>query len=239
MDWQSQPGFTLKKFHVAHHLCAMKVGTDGMMLGAWARLDKAQNILDLGCGSGLISLMLAQRCGPGTAITALDIDPDACEQTRLNVAHSPWPHQIDVVEADFLNFVAPPYTHIVSNPPYYVHGQPFHDHRRAIARQTGMLSHSQLLDKAENLLTEQGRVSLVLPFAQAQALIDYAVNRHWFVHRLCQVKTKPAQAAPVRLLVEFARFFEETEHQQLVIEEAPGQYSSSYRQLCQDFYLNM
>ncbi|CAG9296222.1 tRNA1(Val) (adenine(37)-N6)-methyltransferase [Celerinatantimonas diazotrophica] len=239
MEWQNQPGFTLKQFHVAHHLCAMKVGTDGMLLGAWAQINKEQHILDVGCGSGLISLMLAQRSAPEIKITALDIDPDACEQTRLNVMHSPWPNRIGVVEADFLNFVAPPFTHIVCNPPYFAHGQSFNDHRRAIARQTGALLHSQLLDKAAILLKERGRVSLVLPFAQAQALIDYAVHRDWFVHRLCEVKSKPTQAEPVRLLVELARFFKETEHQQLVIEDAPGRYSSGYRQLCQDFYLNM
>lgn len=239
MDWQNQPGFSLKQFHVAHHLCAMKVGTDGMMLGAWAQIEQAHSILDVGCGSGLISLMLAQRSSTTCAITALDIDADACEQTRLNVAHSPWPQRIAVVEADFLNFSSPSFDHIVSNPPYFAHGQQFDDSRRAIARQTSTLAHTQLLHKAAELLESRARVSLILPYQNGLALIDYAQSHDWFVHRLCSVKTKPTQQEPARLLIEFARFFKKTEYQQLVIEDSPGRYSADYRRLCQDFYLNM
>lgn len=101
---ENHPGFTLKQFHVAHDQCAMKVGTDGILLGAWAQFNDATRILDVGCGSGLIALMSAQRVAHVVPIDALDIDEDAVRQTRLNVMHSPWPEQISVFHGSLQTF---------------------------------------------------------------------------------------------------------------------------------------
>ena len=117
----SNPYFQFKQFTVWHDKCAMKVGTDGVLLGAWTSVQGAHSILDVGTGTGLVALMLAQRSLPNTNIVALEIDEAAARQAKENIVRSPWKKQIEVVQADFRKYQSPEkFDVIVSNPPYFV-----------------------------------------------------------------------------------------------------------------------
>ncbi len=151
-------GFTFKQFHVAHDRCAMKVGTDGILLGAWAPVTNARRILDIGSGSGLIALMLAQRSPADCRIDAVELDSNAARQARENAAASPWHERVTVIESAIQTYQAAPYDLIVSNPPYFVAGQSFRDPARALARHTGGLDSRDLLAACDRLLAPAARL---------------------------------------------------------------------------------
>ena len=133
----SNTGFRFKQFQVNHDRCAMKVGTDGILLGAWADVTQAKQILDLGCGSGLIALMLAQRSSAESKICAVEIDPAAAQQARENTLASPWKDKIQVYRQDIDSFCAQVESHfdlIVANPPYFEAGVACRDDERNTAR---------------------------------------------------------------------------------------------------------
>lgn len=136
----SSRGFTFKQFHINHNRCAMKVGTDGILLGAWANIDGARRILDIGTGSGLVALMLAQRSSADVNIMGLELDEAAAAQAADNVQASPWPQKVAIQQGALQQYIAPEFDLIVSNPPYYSHGQDFADAARAQARHTGSLT---------------------------------------------------------------------------------------------------
>ncbi|MFM2483278.1 tRNA1(Val) (adenine(37)-N6)-methyltransferase [Celerinatantimonas sp. YJH-8] len=240
MKHYQQRGFTFKQFHVAHEGCAMKVGTDGILLGGWTRLQQPERILDIGCGSGLIALMLAQRTQHmPIAIDAIDIDADAVTQSRQNVTHSPWAERIHIYHQDLVDFNQGHYSHLVSNPPYFPHGQVFEDPRRAIARQTYTLSHQQLLIQAARLARSDATLSLILPYAEGEQLLMISQSSGWYLRRRCEVVTKIKSIQPQRLLLEFSRCSGDCESQQLSIYQQPGVYSQTFKRLYRDFYLNL
>lgn len=152
-------GFTFKQFFVAHDRCAMKVGTDGILLGAWAPVADVKRILDIGTGSGLLALMLAQRTDDNVPIDAVELDDGAAMQAQENVAHSPWPHRI-TVHTDDIQHWAPRQTVrfdlILSNPPYYEPGVECATPQREQARYTATLDHQTLLAIAADCITEDG-----------------------------------------------------------------------------------
>lgn len=216
----------------------MKVGTDGILLGAWTQLAHPSRILDIGCGSGLIALMLAQRTqSKAVAIDALDIDVDAVRQTQQNIDHSPWPTRVTAHEADLAQFDGPLYSHIVSNPPYFPHGQRYSDPRRAIARQTYSLTHQALLEHAARLALPDGSLSLVLPFDEGCRLASQSEAMGWYLRRQCDVITNVKQIKPQRILLEFRRESGNLDQQQLMIYQQPDVYSEEFTRLCRDFYL--
>ena len=131
-------GFTFKQFHIDHSRCAMKVGTDGTLLGAWATLPTDGSILDIGTGTGLIAIMAAQRSF-GSKITAIDIDEDCVLQARENVAASPWPDHIEVIHSALQDFSpTQKFDCIISNPPYFIDSQLSPDAARSTARHTAI-----------------------------------------------------------------------------------------------------
>ena len=140
----------------------MKVGTDGILLGAWAPVANAHRVLDIGTGSGLIALMLAQRSRSDCLIDGVELDRDAATQARANVAASPWTSRVNIVENAIQDYQAPRYDLIVSNPPYFVAGQSFSDPARALARHTGALGSRDLLAACHRLLSAAGQVALTL-----------------------------------------------------------------------------
>lgn len=231
-------GFTFKQFHVAHDRCAMKVGTDGVLLGAWAPLDGVRRILDIGTGSGLIALMLAQRSAPDVQIDAIEIDPAAAAQAQENVLASPWPNKIHVHPVALQQFEGGPYDLIVSNPPYFHAGQSFADPARARARHTGSLSQHDLLVACQRLLAPQGRVALVLPREEGERLRDIAAR--YDLHCACDeiVVGKEGKEAN-RVLLLFSRELITTKQGQIVIHSADGRYCERYIQLTSSFYLKM
>lgn len=225
--------FRFKQFTVFQSRCAMKVGTDGTLLGAWA--EGGSEILDVGTGTGLIALMMAQRF-QNARITGVDIDADAAVQARENVALSPFVDRIDIVCADVLQMQGQ-YDCIVSNPPYFSNALPSPDRQLKLARHAESLTYRGLWQVVGRLLTDDGRFSLVVPFDYRQKVKEEAALAGFFLHREWAVKTTPAKA-PRRYLLAFGRHpVKTTDQGTVVLEASPGQRSEWYRQLTADFYL--
>lgn len=229
--------FRFKQFRVFHDRCAMKVGTDGVVLGAWVNLDKVQRILDIGCGSGLIALMLAQRCQ--THIDAVEIDPDACQQARDNVQQSPWPQHIRVFHQSVQEYslqTETQYDLLVSNPPFFVDALKTPTTQRNLARHHDSLNQDDLLTSTRRLLHPQGRLALIYPPQQAQDFEQKATEQGWFCQRKCYLQAladKPVK----RILLEFARTPSYCEENTLVLESARHTYTDQFIALIKDFYL--
>ena len=157
-----EPTFRFKRFGISDRRCGMKVGTDGVVLGAWAECGvRAGKILDVGAGCGVIALMMAQRY-PEAEITAVEIDPGAADEMRVNVAHSPWEGRIAVVNGDFRD-VEGRFDLIVSNPPFFVNGDIAPDEARAKARHADSLSPLSLIEFAATHLEPEGRLAMIVP----------------------------------------------------------------------------
>ena len=217
----------------------MKVGTDGVLLGAWADCQSARQVLDVGTGSGLIALMLAQRTAPDCQIDGVDIDPGACQQAALNFQHSPWPQRLSVAQADLLNWQAnTSYDLIVSNPPYFVPGPKISCQQRRQARYSEQLDAARLIAGVQGMLQPQGSVAMVLPYASGEQLLNSEQLCGMQLWRRCDVLTKPGHA-PQRMLLQLTLEPRATEHQQLAIYAQPGQYSTQFIALTREFYLRM
>lgn len=231
-------GFTFKQFHVDHDRCAMKVGTDGILLGAWAPIERAHRVLDIGTGCGLIALMLAQRSRPECLIDAVELDINAAQQARENAAASPWGERVTIIESAIQDYRAAPYDLIVSNPPYFVAGQSFSDPARALARHTGALDSHGLLAACDRLLSPNGQVALVLPTAMADEIL--CISADYELHGVCYtaVITREGKEAN-RVLLLLGRGLNRCERGEVLIHSAAGVYSNRYIQLTAPFYLKL
>ena len=214
----------------------MKVGTDGVLIGAWASVRaNDRTILDIGTGTGLIALMLAQR-NPEAEVVAVEIDSESAAQARDNVAASPWSDRVIVEECAVQDFVSDlKFDLIVSNPPYFVDSQKCPDGSRNTARHTDTLSFSELMKAAERLLAPDGRFAVIVPAESAMSVIA-AGNMH--LVRRCDVRTKPS-AQPKRVMLEFSPRFEGAAlREEFTIGDGTnGGYSPEYVALTRDFYL--
>lgn len=223
----------------------MKVGTDALLLGAWSSVPATGDCLDIGCGSGVLSLMLAQRTGPKQLIDAVELDAAAAAEARQNAAASPWSSRIRVIERDILTYpgsadhlAARRYQQILSNPPYFTAALTNPDRQKQLARHNDQLPFAGLLQTAAKLLAAQGRFSLILPTDEASRLLAIALTTDWHLLRLQQVRSQPDKVSS-RTLLELGRYPAATEHlPELLIRDLQGQYSPAYRQLLADFYLN-
>jgi len=230
------PYFQFKQFTVFHDQCAMKVGTDGVLIGAWANCSQSKSILDIGTGSGLMALMLAQRSK--ALIDALDIDKNACKQAKYNVENSKFRKRICVIQSDFNDFNTEcKYDLIVSNPPYFTNSLPAPDRQRNIARHNHALSFEMLLKKSATLLAEKGKIALIIPYEAENQIQSFAVNNGLFLCRKTIVRPKP-ESNPKRLLLEYAKSEINPEISELYIEKERHVYSEDYRKLTEEFYLN-
>jgi tRNA1Val (adenine37-N6)-methyltransferase len=233
-------GFTFKQFFVAHDRCAMKVGTDGVLLGAWVPVDKARKVLDIGCGSGLIALMIAQRSASEVLIDGVELEPQAAQQASGNVALSPWAARVRMYEQDVHQFAENhphQYDLIVSNPPYFAPAIACRDEARDIARYTGSLTHNALLNCAEKLIAEDGVFCVVLPHDLGIEFACLAVQQSWFVRSQIDVRDRPGKPLH-RMLLTLSRQPGETEYQHLALRQSEGVYSPEFCQLISEFYLN-
>ena len=232
----SNPYFRFKQFTIWHDKCAMKVGTDGVLLGAWAQVENAATILDVGTGSGLVALMLAQRAA-NACVVAVEIDPIAAEQAKENAALSRWGDRIHVDCVDFNSFQTDvKFDLIVSNPPYFSHSLNCPDSRRAMARHAGNLSCGSLLEKSAALLSSSGKVALVLPTGAVADVHGKAVSLGLHLLHRTYVRTVP-HADPKRVLLAFSREASELMEDELVIESSEHAYTSQFVGLMKDFYL--
>lgn len=231
-------GFTFKQFHIDHSRCAMKVGTDGTLLGAWATMPANGRILDIGTGTGLIAIMAAQRTSEAK-ITAIDIDEDCVLQAQENIAASPWPDRIEVIHSALQEFDASEkFDVIISNPPYFIDSQLSPDAARSTARHTTTLPFNELVTGVRRLLADGGHFSLILPPTEMERFRS-AARGVMFVVRECHVWSTPTSGVR-RIMAEFQAEppTELIVVEKIVIEEkGRHEYSEEYRTLTRDFYL--
>ena len=235
----SNPYFRFKQFTVWHDRCAMKVGTDGTLLGAWAEVHDRMRILDVGTGTGLIALMLAQR-NLEARIDGIDLDADACLQAQENVRQSPFGTRIRIAHTPFQAFastVTKPYDLIVSNPPYFKESMKCPEGKRRLARHDDTLTLTDLLHTGKSLLTPDGRIALILPFAQRDDLLRTAENEA--LHTIRETRVISVEgSSPKRLLIELSSIHTDTIiTDELTLEDRMHQRTTAYRQLTQAFYL--
>lgn len=229
-------GFQCKQFYIAHDQCAMKVSTDALLLGAWVQLPVSGNVLDIGAGSGIISLMLAQRSAGLLPVVAVELDSPAALQAQVNILQSPWPNAVRVIKGDILTHqCAEGYSLIVSNPPFFQQRLAAVDPARHQARHNDSLPFPALLQKAAELLRSGGRFELILPCAEAQIFTALAIAQGWFLYRQCDVATTPTKAIS-RVLMSWQREPVNSQHSRLTIQQAQG-YTAEYKALLRDFYL--
>ncbi len=226
--------FRFKRFEVKNELSAMKVGTDGVLLGAVCPVDGYVNALDVGTGTGLIALMLAQR-SRSLHIAAVEIDPDAASEARMNVAASPWHDRITVVEGDFCTMLsegfAERYDIVVSNPPYFATTLKSPDVSRAMARHETGLSYDTLVASASDLLTPHGVLVFISPADREDDITMSVALRGLHISRLISVYTKSGAKAPSRLIWIISM------HSGVMCREAVYIGSPEYCELTSDFYL--
>lgn len=232
-------GFTFKQFFVAHDRCAMKVGTDGVLLGAWAPVANVQRVLDIGTGSGLIALMLAQRTADTVQVDAVELDAAAAQQAQENVAASPWPERIHVYQADILQWKTQceqRYSLIVSNPPYFSPGSECASPERASARYTTDLNHETLLGCAEQLIAEEGFFCVILPEPAGNALVETALQRGWHLRFRTDVSDNETRP-PNRVMLALSPKAGEQMLDRMTIRGPDQRYSEAHCSLTRDFYL--
>ena len=228
-------GFRFKQFAVEQDDVAMKVGTDGVLLGAWADCSSAKRILDIGTGTGVIALMLAQR-NTEAKIYAVEIDETATQRARSNFDMSPWAERLDVECCAVQAFNhAEKFDLIISNPPYFVDSLLPPDAKRSTARHTHDLTFEELDKAVERLLAENGRFALILPTAEFE---KYLSITHLHLVRRCDMHPTTG-AAVKRVMAEFSKHAQaEILHENITIEkEKRGDYTEEYRTLTKDFYL--
>lgn len=227
--------FRFKRFSVEDTHSAMKVGTDGVLLGAWVSLDGSEeHILDVGTGSGVIALMLAQR-SENSVIVGIDIDEPSVADASANFSKSPWAGRMAAFHADFRDMQKFPYELIVSNPPYFINSLKAPSARRSEARHTDTLPYASLARAAAANTSREGRLAVVLPSAEAEIFMKEARKAGFFLRRICRVRTTPAQPFR-RSLMEFSKKQGELLEEQLTIQNTCD-FTAEYKSLTKDFYL--
>ena len=220
----------------------MKVGTDGVLLGAWCNIGNCHRVLDIGAGTGLMSLMIAQRA-PNATIDAVEIDHEAYDEAKVNFAESPWHDRLNVICEDFNEYATQcqiKYDLIVSNPPFFMDGVLPPDSSRKNARHCNTLSFEGLLAGAADLLVSDGRLCMISPFDCKNMIEQISRGCKLFKKNMTIVYPKP-NSAPKRILWEFTKSnYEVTEQEKLTIEVGERHcYSDEYVALTKEFYLKM
>ena len=232
--------FVFKEFSVAQDQCAMKIGTDGVLLGAWAPLDhQPDRILDIGAGTGVIALMLAQRSQAET-IDAVELIDAAYEQCVSNFENAPWADRLFCYHAHLEELLEEDFTYdlLVSNPPFYSEDNLKTEQERAAARESSALPFPLLLQAAKTLLSPKGLFALVLPHKEETGFIALAAATGLFPQQIMRVKGH--EQAPIkRSYMVFGFEKARCRETQLVIETARHQYTEDYKNLVKDFYLKM
>jgi tRNA1Val (adenine37-N6)-methyltransferase len=230
--------FQFKQFLVLQEKAAMKVGTDGVLLGAWVEVQNERKILDIGTGTGVIALMMAQRTA--ALITGVEIEKLAAEEATQNCLNSPWTERLTIKNCSFQEFAKNSAEHfdlIISNPPFFVNDKKSAKDNLAVAKHSHLLPFDDLVNGTAKLLHSGGRLAVILPVIQAKQFIEKAQYMAMHIIRLTEVKPTPHKATN-RYLMEFSKTKTALKTDCLSIFDIPGQFSKPYKQLTQNFYLN-
>lgn len=228
--------FKFKQFNVINDKTAMKVGTDGVLIGAWCDVAGAQHVLDVGTGCGLIALMIAQR-NKNAQILGIDIDQGAVDEAMINFHNSPWSNRLNAEHVDFNDFLTSrKYDLIVSNPPFFSNGVLPPNHGRNKARHTGCLTYDQLIGGAKSLLRDNGILSFISPADNEMAIRRGVVAHDMSIKRL--TKVIPVAGGDVkRLMWELVMYQTACVEDIIIIRNTDTDYSDEYKNLTQNFYL--
>lgn len=234
--------FQFKKFSVQQDKTAMKIGTDGVLLGAWTPINhNPESVLDIGTGTGIIALMIAQRSN-AIQIDALEIDEDAYEQATDNFENSPWNDRLYCFHAGLDEFIAEPedeYDLIISNPPFYSEDYKSNNEQRDLARFQEAMPFEDLIEAADLLLSEYGIFSVIIPFKEEEKFIAIAAEYELFPFKITRVKGTPTTEIK-RSLLAFSRMERNPfPIDELIIEIERHQYTPEYISLTKDFYLKL
>ena len=232
--------FRFKQFTIHQQQSAMKVGTDGVLLGAWADLQRAKKILDIGTGTGLLAIMAAQR-NKKAQITGIDIDKPAVLEARENADRSPWAHRMQFKHCSLQAFVEKTdeqFDYIICNPPFFKQTATKMSLQRLSARQQEQLSIEELVSGISRLLSDEGKAALIYPFSQRKKLLDTLAMNHCFPEKSCAVKPTNRKP-PKRLLIVFTkkRDVRPPMHELVIEPERRHEYSKEFNRLTAPFYL--
>tara|TARA_X000000950_G_C13841452_1_gene630446 strand:- start:166 stop:888 length:723 start_codon:yes stop_codon:yes gene_type:complete len=236
--------FKFKEFSVNQDKTAMKIGTDGVLLGAWCAVDfYPDTILDIGSGTGVVALMLAQRSDAMT-IDTVEIEENAYEQSVENFEQSDWGDRLYCYNATFQEFAdeiaeeEETYDLIISNPPFYTDDYESDNKARNKARFTSALSFDDLISGVVKILSANGKFNIILPFKEEENFISLASKKGLFLNKVCHVQGNPTSAIK-RSLLAFSFHQSEIKKEHLIIETERHQYTKEYIDLTKDFYLKM
>lgn len=231
-------GFAFKQFKVQQNNAAMKVSTDGILLGAWANIHDASSLLDIGTGTGLLALMCKQR-NQSLEIDAVEIDAQAVGDARANILNSPW-SDITVHQSAIQDFSSETkFDVVISNPPYFNHSLQSPDSARTKARHTEGLSFSELLSAYIRVSHSHSKLMVILPCVEADMFTEHANMMGLHLHSVCNVQMTPTKPASRRLL-EFSLISTETRCvSSLCVRNSDNTYTTEYIALCRGFYLKM
>lgn len=232
--------FHFKQFSLQHDKSSIKIGTDAVLLGAWVDVANTNNILDIGCGCGVISLMLAQRCD--AQITGIDIDKDSILEAENNRKQSPWTERISFQQIGLQSYVTEDKWHtydcIVSNPPYFEQSLQSPYPKRNIGKHNVELNLDDLINCVSKLLHPTGKFCCILPANVAKKTENLCNEKGLYLSKLCHIQAFPHKP-PNRTLFCFKK--EKTTYitEYMSIRNIPNEYSTAYRQLTKDYYINM
>lgn len=233
--------FKFKEFTINQDQCAMKIGTDGVLLGAWASLENNPlSILDIGAGTGVLALMLAQR-SHAKLIDAIEIDDNTYEQCVDNFEQSPWADRLFCYHAsleEFVTEIEDKYDLIISNPPFYSGDYKTKNSQRDLARFQNAMPFDHLIDSVSRLLSKNGIFSVVIPFKEESLFINLALKANLYPNNILRLKGSPSSETK-RSLIEFSFLESDIKIKELIIETERHQYTQDYINLTKDFYLKM
>lgn len=230
--------FRFKQFSLEQDQCAMKVGTDGVLLGAWCDVKNSNNVLDIGTGTGLIALMIAQR-NSKSLIRAIEIDNSAAKQAAMNFKNSKWSNRCRIQNVSLQNYIPnQKFDLIVSNPPYFESVTLSGKEKRNLARHANKLKISEILKFGKEHLNLNGKLSLIFPAEQLESNCQEALQTGMHIQRITRVYSKSDKLS--RVLISFVLEETNTTEDEIIIEEnGRHKYSNAYTDLCKDFYLKM